>query len=138
MIPVDSAPLVTSWSDDAAVRDSLCWRLESAGYRVFTYPTAERFLIEADPRAAVCLILDVHLPGMSGLDLQETLNARGGAPPIIFISGHALVPIAVEAMKNGACHFLEKPVGDAQLLQAIDQARARCIGRDVTAEKPAP
>lgn len=123
--PTGHSPLVYVVDDDEALRDSLRWLLESAGYRVATSRTAESFLLEYEPRAAVCLVLDVRLPGMSGLDLQQELNRRGEFLPIIFISGHGGVPTAVEAMRNGACHFLEKPFGDAQLLGLIEQATVR-------------
>ena len=78
----DAAPLVHVVEDDEAVRDSLCWLLESAGYRVLAYPSAERFLTEADRgAAAVGLVLDVHLPGMSGLDLQQVLTREAAPRP---------------------------------------------------------
>jgi FixJ family two-component response regulator len=121
--------------DDEALLTSLRWLLESAGYRVGTYSTAERFLLECDPAAAACLILDVRLPGMSGLDLQQELNRRGEPRPIIFISGLRSVPIAVEAMKSGACHFLEKPFQDTHLLRLIDWAIAQDKRLDAVNEK---
>jgi FixJ family two-component response regulator len=116
----DHPPLVYVVDDDEALRDSLRWLLESAGYRVGTYATAECFLLDAEPAAAACLVLDVRLPGMSGLDLQQELKRRGESRPIIFISGHGSVPVAVEAIKSGACHLLEKPFQDAHLLRLID------------------
>jgi CheY-like chemotaxis protein len=133
---IDRPPLVYVVDDDDALRDSLRWLLESAGYRAETYGTAEHFLQEYDPGSAVCLILDVRLPGMSGLDLQQELNRRGEPLPIIFISGHGGVPIAVEAMKSGACHFLEKPFQDAQLLSLIDRAMAHGGSPDAMIQKP--
>ena len=108
--------------DDEAVRNSLRWLLESAGYRVVTYSTAEHFLAEYRPAAAACLVLDLGLPGMSGLELQQELSRRGRPLQIIFISGHGSVPIAVEGIKNGAWHFLEKPFQDTHLLRLIRQA----------------
>ena len=131
------APLVYVVDDDEALRDSLRWLLESAGYRAKTYSTAERFLREYEPGAAICLVLDVRLPGMSGLDLQQELNRRGESLPIIFISGHGDVPTAVEAMKRGASHFLRKPFQDAQLLSLIDDAMARTGGLEGATQKPA-
>ena len=113
-------PLVCIVDDDEAMRDSLRWLLESAGYRTATYPSAELFLGCRRPAAAACLVLDVRMPGMSGLELQQELNRRGRPLPIIFITGHGDVPMAVSAVKGGAFHFLEKPFQDAQLLEAIE------------------
>jgi FixJ family two-component response regulator len=120
--PPDHAPLVYVVDDDEALRDSLRWLLESAGYRVVMYSTAERFLLECEPDVAACLILDVRLPGMSGLDLQQELNRLGETLPIIFITGHADARTALEALKSGASYFLQKPFQDAQLLNLIEQA----------------
>jgi RNA polymerase sigma factor (sigma-70 family) len=108
--------------DDEAMRDSLRWLLESAGYRVSSYSTAERFLAAFRRDHASCLVLDVRLTGITGLELQQELNRRGESLPIIFITGHGDVPMAVEAVKNGAFHFLEKPFKDAQILRLIEQA----------------
>jgi FixJ family two-component response regulator len=110
--------------DDEAVRDSLRWLLESTGYRVATYTSAERFLSSYKPGVASCLVLDVRMPGITGLELQQELNRRGATLPIIFITGHGDVPMAVNAVKSGAFHFLEKPFKDEQLLALIDQAAA--------------
>jgi FixJ family two-component response regulator len=108
--------------DDDAMRDSLRWLLESAGYRVSSYSTAERFLAGYRRDHASCLVLDVRLSGITGLELQQELNRRGEGLPIIFITGHGDVPMAVEAVKNGAFHFLEKPFTDAQILRLIEDA----------------
>jgi FixJ family two-component response regulator len=118
--------------DDEALRDSLRWLLESAGYSVATYSTAERFLREAEPDAAACLILDLRLPGMSGLDLQQELNRRGETLPIIFVTGHADERTALDARKKGAFHFLQKPFQDAQLLDSIEQAaQGKCAAAEL-------
>lgn len=117
-----NAPLVYVVDDEEALRDSLRWLLESAGYRVSTYSSAERFLAAYRPGLASCLLLDVRMPGLTGLQLQQELNRRGQGLPLIFITGHGDVPMAVEAVKNGAFHFLEKPFKDAQLLRLIEQA----------------
>jgi FixJ family two-component response regulator len=108
--------------DDDAMRDSLRWLLESAGYRVASYCSAERFLAAYKPDHGSCLVLDVRMSGISGLELQQELNRRGTTLPIIFVTGHGDVPMAVDALKNGAFHFLEKPFKDAQLLAVIEQA----------------
>ena len=116
------ATLVYIVDDDDAMRDSLRWLLESTGYRVSAYSTAERFLTAYKPGMAACVVLDVRMPGLSGLELQQELNRRGETLPIIFITGHGDVPMAVSAVKNGAFHFLEKPFKDEQLLGLIEQA----------------
>ena len=116
------ALLVYVLDDDEALRDSLRWLLESAGYRVVTFPTAERFLLEYGQGAATCLVLDVRLPGMSGLELKQELERAGETLPIIFVTGHADEGIALAAQMNEAFHFLQKPFQDAQLLDLIGQA----------------
>jgi FixJ family two-component response regulator len=93
-----------------------------------TYPTAERLLLEFEPGAAACLVLDVRLPEMSGLDLQRELNRRGETLPIIFVTGHADARTARDALKNGAFHFLQKPFRDVHLLDLIGQAALQSYG----------
>ncbi|MES2564282.1 MAG: response regulator [Pseudomonadota bacterium] len=122
MSPPSNSRLIYIVDDDDAMRDSLRWLLESTGYRVATYSTAQRFLSGFKGGAALCLVLDVRMPGLSGLELQQELNRRGETLPIIFITGHGDVPMAVSAVKQGAFHFLEKPFMDAQLLAIIEQA----------------
>ncbi|MDX3905100.1 MAG: response regulator transcription factor [Pigmentiphaga sp.] len=115
--------------DDEAVRDSLRWLLEANGYRVRAYDSAERFLAEYDPEVIGVLIVDVRMPGMTGLELQEQLIARKSTLPIVFVTGHGDVPMAVSTMKKGAVDFLEKPFNEADLRQIIanmlEQAHAR-------------
>ena len=118
----DHVPLVYVVDDDEPFRDSLRWLLMSAGYRALTYSTAERFLHEYEPGAAACLVLDVRLPGMSGLELQRELRRLGETLPIILVTGHADERTGLEALKNGASHFLQKPFQDAKLLYLIEQA----------------
>jgi RNA polymerase sigma factor (sigma-70 family) len=108
--------------DDEAMRDSLRWLLESAGYRVACYASAERFLAAYRPGSPACLVLDVRMPGLTGLELQQELNRRSAALPIIFITGHGDVPMAVDALKSGAFHFVEKPFKSERLLELIEQA----------------
>ena len=133
------APLVCIVDDDDAMRDSLRWLVESAGYRTETYPSAEAFLGCTRANGAACLVLDVRMRGMTGIELQQELNRRGHPLPIIFITGHGDVPMAVTALKSGAFHFLEKPFDDAELLGLIEQAargaqaqRCRAAARIVT------
>jgi len=101
--------------DDEAVRDSLRWLLEANGYRVRSFDRAEEFLNAYDPEQIGVLIADVRMPGMSGLELQEELLARQAPLPIVFITGHGDVPMAVSTMKKGAVDFLEKPFNETDL-----------------------
>lgn len=108
--------------DDAAVRDSLSFLMDSVDLRARTYGSAPAFLDAYDGRPGV-LVLDVRMPGMSGLELQEELGRRGfGKLAVIFISGHGDIPMAVEALKRGAADFLPKPFRDQELLDRIHQA----------------
>src|ERR1700692_645917 len=104
-----SARTVFIVDDDEAFRDSLRWLLESAGYNVATYAAAKSFLAESDPHQPGCLVLDIRMPGMSGLELQDELRRRAIMLPIIFVTGHGDVPMAVSAVKKGAVEFIEKP-----------------------------
>ncbi|TAN30688.1 MAG: response regulator transcription factor [Castellaniella sp.] len=124
--------------DDEAVRDSLRWLLEANGYTVRSYAGAEEFLTAYDPNQVGVLIADVRMPGMSGLELQETLIARKAPLPIVFITGHGDVPMAVSTMKKGAVDFLEKPFNEADLRnivagmlsQAYERIRDAQVQRD--------
>lgn len=110
--------------DDAALRKSLCWLIESVGLRVKTFASAQAFLEALKPGMSGCLVLDVRMPGMSGLELQQRLKEQNCRIPIIVITGYADVPMAVRAMKAGAIDFIEKPVSDQTLLDRIQQAIA--------------
>jgi len=105
--------------DDEAVRDSLRWLLEANGYRVRSYASAETFLADYEPNQIGVLIVDVRMPGMSGLELQEQLVARQTPLPMVFITGHGDVPMAVSTMKKGALDFLEKPFNEADLREIV-------------------
>lgn len=114
--------------DDKAVRDSLAWLVESIGLPVRSYESAKAFLDEIDKtgeRPHGCLLVDIRLPGMSGLDLQDALAQRHIDVPIIVITGHGDIPIAVRAMKAGALDFIEKPFSDEVLLDRIREAMER-------------
>ncbi len=111
--------------DDAAVRDAIKDLLESVGMRVQTFVSGAEFLARTPVDAPSCLILDVRLPGMSGLEFQRHLNSSGIEIPIVFITGHGDIPITVQAMKGGAVDFLTKPFRDQELLDAIHKAIAR-------------
>lgn len=107
--------------DDEAMRDSLLWLLESQSFSVTAYSSAEDFLAACRDGMAGCIVLDVRMPGMSGLELYEKLNARHCTLPVIFITGHGDVPMAVSALKRGAVDFIEKPFGDKDMLRLIEQ-----------------
>jgi FixJ family two-component response regulator len=129
MMPTPAAPERTVYvvDDDDAMRDSLRWLLESAGYRVASYSSAERFLAAFRANHATCLVLDVRLSGLTGLELQQELNRKGANLPIIFITGHGDVPMAVQALKSGAFHFLEKPFEGERLLELIEQTASLAV-----------
>lgn len=115
-------PTVFVIDDDAFVRASLEGLLKSAGLRSETFETAEEFLHTKRPDGPSCLVLDVNLPGISGLDFQRELTGRGVQIPIIFITAHGDIPMSVKAMKSGAVEFLTKPFVDQDLLDAVHQA----------------
>jgi FixJ family two-component response regulator len=111
--------------DDAAVLDALATMLRAAGRSVETFPSAESFVEQRANAANGCVVVDVRMPGMSGLELQEFLAQRQSSLPILFLTGHGDVPMAVRAIKRGASDFLEKPIDDKRLLAAIDGALMR-------------
>jgi two-component system response regulator FixJ len=108
--------------DDAAVRQGLRFMLRAAGYSVEAFPSARSFLEEYDPRQGGCLLLDVQMPQMSGLELQQRINVRGWRIPVIFITGHGTVQLAIAAVKAGAFDFIEKPLREEALLESIERA----------------
>jgi two-component system, LuxR family, response regulator FixJ len=118
----DGGPTVFVVDDDDAVRDSLGMLLESVGLRCRSYPSAAEFLLAYKPDHAGCLVLDIRMPGMSGIELQERLNEIGAILPVIFITGHGDVPLAVKAMRAGAVDFLQKPYNEQELLDRIHRA----------------
>jgi FixJ family two-component response regulator len=116
-------PVVFVVDDDARVREALSSLLGSAGLEVAVFASATEFLTSEKPDAPACLVLDLELPDIHGLELQKELAERE-APPIVFITGHGDIPSSVKAMKAGAVEFLSKPFGDEELLSAIDAAIA--------------
>ncbi|WP_372747710.1 response regulator transcription factor [Litorivivens sp.] len=110
--------------DDEAVRDSLRMMLESLGHHVEAFDRADAFLEAYDPERAGCLVLDIRMPGMNGMELQRKLNAMTSILPIIFVTGHGDVPMAVEAMQQGAVDFVQKPYREQDLLDKIQKAIA--------------
>lgn len=115
-------PIVIVIDDDASIRDALDGLLRSVGLEGAFYGSVKQFLDQPLPDRPYCLVLDVRLPGQSGLDLQDALAKMGAEAPIIFITGHADVPMTVRAMKAGAVEFLAKPFRDQELLDAIQHA----------------
>lgn len=121
----EQAPTVYIVDDDDAIRSALRLLLKSVGLAAATVASAQEFLATYDPQQPGCLILDVRMPGMSGLELQQQLNLRGAIIPVIFITGHGDVPMAVEAMQQGAFDFLQKPFRDQDLIDRIQRALAK-------------
>jgi FixJ family two-component response regulator len=119
------SPIVFVVDDDASVREALSSLIESTGLGVKTFASAQDFLQHKRPQTPACLVLDVRLPGLSGLELQRKLAPANKRIPIIFITGHGDIPMSVQAMKAGAVEFLPKPFSDDQLLDAIQQAIER-------------
>jgi len=119
---MSNAEVVAIIDDDVAVRDSLAWLLKPAGWKVKSYCSAEEYLVSGEVGLCGCLILDVRMPGMSGLKLQQQLVARKKDMPIIILTGHADVAMAVKALQAGAFDFLEKPFDDHVLLERVQQA----------------
>ena len=117
--PVNTDAVVFVVDDDQSVRDALSNLIRSIGLKAQTFGSAPDFLSYKRPDVAACLVLDVRLPGLSGLDMQRELAAAGEQIPIIFITGHGDIPMSVQAMKGGAIEFLTKPFRDQELLDAI-------------------
>ena len=118
-------PVVFVVDDDPSLRTAVARLIQSVGLRARTFESAEAFLANVDPSMPGCLVLDVRMPGQGGLELYERLVATGRDIPVIFITGHADVPMAVRAMKAGAVDFLSKPFEDSELLGAASQALER-------------
>jgi len=121
------APMVFVVDDEPSVRRSLTRLLASAGFTVEAFASAREFLARAPYAGPCCLVLDVRMPGLSGLELQETLAAAGRRMSIVFVTGHVDVPMSVRAMKRGAADLLTKPVDDKVLLAAIQRALAKDV-----------
>ena len=117
--------LIRIVDDDEGLREAIAFVLEGEGFKVQSYSSAESFLESDDPRVPGAVILDVKMTGMSGLKLQERLAACGNALPVIFLSAHGTIEMAVDVMQKGAVTFLAKPVGTDRLLEALDRALSR-------------
>ncbi|RPI47702.1 MAG: DNA-binding response regulator [Betaproteobacteria bacterium] len=120
----DDTQTICVVDDDEGFRDSLVWLLQAAGHRVASFASGEGFLSHWRPETPGCLLVDIRMPGMTGLELQVELERRGYGAPVIFITGHGDVPMAVSALRNGAFHFLEKPFNDESMLAIVEQALA--------------
>lgn len=130
-----SPPTVFVVDDAPSVLKSLSRLLRSAGFHSAVFRSAQEFLDQYDPAVPGCLVLDVAMPGLNGMELQEMLEARGGGLPVVFLTGHGDIPMSVQAMKRGAVDFLTKPVNDGDLIKAIRSALERdCTARVARAE----
>ncbi|HYK25702.1 MAG TPA: response regulator transcription factor [Steroidobacteraceae bacterium] len=125
MIAKKAHPTVFVVDDDESVRSSLRFLLRSVGLESRAFASAGEFLATYDAAQSGCLVLDVRMPGMSGLELQQQLNLRGAVIPVIFITGHGDIPMAVDAMQHGAHDFLQKPFRDQDLIDRIQRALAK-------------
>lgn len=125
-------PTVFVVDDDEAVRDSLRWLVRSVGLEVTTASSAAEFLDRFDPDQPGCVVLDIRMPGMSGLELLTRLQELGATLPVIIITGHGDVPMAVRALKAGAMEFIEKPFNDQVLLDCIHKAIGKDAERRIT------
>jgi len=111
--------------DDEAVRDSVQWLLEGKDFRVRCFESAESFLSRYDPREIACLVVDIRMGGMSGIELQDRLIERKSPLPIVFITGHGDVPMAVDTMKKGALDFIQKPFKEDELVALVERMLER-------------
>lgn len=123
----DSQQAVYVVEDDEAVRDSLELLLKSDGKSVKTYDNANAFLKDYSEKMSGCIVLDIRMPGMDGMELQKKLNEKHSILPIIFVTGHGDVPMAVDAMKEGAIDFIQKPYREEALLEKIEAALAQDV-----------
>ncbi len=131
----ESKPTVVVVDDDDAVRDALSMLFRTAGLAVETHPSPAHFLRHPPPAAPACLVLDIRMPSMSGLELQQEVQRRAMQLPIIFITGHGDIPMAVRAVKNGAADFLEKPFDNERLLMLVKSALHESRGLESAAGK---
>ncbi len=120
-------PVVRIVDDDAALTEGLAFLLESEGWTVQVYESAQAFLTNDAPSVRGCLVLDVRMPGMTGLELQHVMNERGYNLPIIFLTGHGDIDMAVSTIKQGAVEFLQKTGDNARLVEAVSRAVARSM-----------
>jgi FixJ family two-component response regulator len=115
-------PTIHVVDDDEAMRDSLVWLLDDDRYEVRTYASGEDFLEQFAPAPPACVILDIRMPGISGVEVHERMARQGMVTPVVFVTGHGDVPMAVDAIKRGAFDFVEKPFNEAKLTSIIERA----------------
>ena len=115
-------PVIHVVDDDEAIRDSLVWLLDGERYSVRTYSTGEDFFARHEQLSPACVILDIRMPGMSGIEVHEQLTRQAVRTPVVFVTGHGDVPMAVEAIKRGAFDFIEKPFNEQKLTSIIERA----------------
>ena len=119
---MSSKPTIHVVDDDEAMRDSLVWLLDDDRYAVRTYASGEDFLERFSPSPPACVILDIRMPGISGVEVHERMARQGVVTPVVFVTGHGDVPMAVDAIKRGAFDFVEKPFNEAKLTSIIERA----------------
>lgn len=137
MMPAPAATdLVFIVDDDEDVRDALAMLMRAAGLRAATYASARDFLQRFNPRDSGCLVLDIRMPGMSGIELQAELHKRRIRLPIVFLTGHGDVPLAVKAMKAGAADFIQKPLDEHRLVMAVMNALKTSAAQSWRSDEP--
>ncbi len=119
---MNGKPVIHVVDDDEAIRDSLVWLLDGERYSVRTYSTGEDFFARHELLSPACVILDIRMPGMSGIEVHEQLTRNAVRTPVVFVTGHGDVPMAVEAIKRGAFDFIEKPFNEQKLTSIIERA----------------
>ncbi len=129
MTTIEVKPLVRIVDDDDGVRASTAFLLEAAGFEVFPYESARAFLEQDDTERPGCVLLDARMPGMTGLELQDALCECGCKLPVVFVTGHGDVDMAVHVLKQGAADFLQKPVDSARMLEVVRSAVAESLSR---------
>jgi FixJ family two-component response regulator len=130
--PANATAIVFVIDDDESVRRALGRQLRTAGFQVETFDSAQDYLARAPQAGIACIVTDVRMPGMSGLDLQDSLAQAGRALPMVFITGHGDIPTTVRAMKSGAVNFLPKPFAERDMLAAVTEALERSRRMDRT------
>lgn len=134
-MPDSDKPLVHLVDDDEAVRRSVEFMLKTSGFQVKSYISGAELLISAGSIMPGCILLDVRMPGMDGIQVLQKLRENGVALPVIIMTGHGDIPLAVQAMKEGALHFIEKPFGKGTLLPALEEGRGRLKRSAATADE---
>jgi len=124
LVSADALSTLFVVDDDEHIRRAICRLAQAEGLAVEDYASAPTFLEQYDPQKPGCIVLDIRMPGMSGLELQRALSVRGSSPPIIFVSAHGEIPLAMQAMRDGAVDFIPKPFSPSALVKRIHEAMA--------------